>query len=194
MHNTISLNGTLTSLTPIIDPNLPQECKGLWEATGVLVQQALKKAYLDIIVESRGGEVAAELSYLILAGKAPMVRNKRTQVGRDFDLTAHNRALSLFGCLQHGIEGRLKVGFMSKPNDSNKMTQNIKIIDGTDDDIALVASMFERWSKNIALGDNTETGFGFIEGCWLVSKKNKNICSIEIDTKKGYRCVFHDNC
>lgn len=190
MNKTISIIGNINCQTTIIDPNLPDSCKDLWSATGLLVQQAMKKAYLAMTVESIGDDKASpELSYLILSGKAPVVRNKRKQVGRDNELTKHDRALSLFGCLQHDISGRLKVGFISKPDESNSMRHSMKIVDANDADVELLKEIIKKWSDNFVLGESTEVGFGAISAEWSISKGSDCNFLIKINEKDGYKCV-----
>lgn len=145
-----------------------------------------------MVVESiDGADITPELSYLILSGKAPVVRNKRRKVGRDDELTKHDRALSLFGCLQHDISGRLKVGFISKPDENNLMQHTMKIMNGDEADVALLKEIIRKWSENFVLGDSTEIGFGEISAEWSVGNGSGDNLLVKIDEKND--CKYVEN-
>lgn len=176
MKNTLVLKGIVKTETTIIDPYLPRSCKKQWLATGALVHEALRRSYLNMIERGLDGDnMPIDEAYLILAGKLPTLRQKRTEVGRNYLLAKHNNALSLFGSLSHGIEGRLKVGFISKPNKTGESSQTIRITDYTEDDLLLLISILNEWSNNAYLGENTELGFGGFEASWQVSLNNQDI-------------------
>lgn len=181
MKNTLLLKGVITTKTAIIDPNLPRSCKKHWIATGALVHEALKHSYLSMVERGlEGDSMPIDEAYLILAGKIPTLRQKRTQVGRNYLLAKHNNALSLFGSLSQGIEGRLKVGFISKADETGKSKQNIRIVDYTEADISLLISVLNEWSNNTHLGENTEIGFGEFEAYWQVFLNDSEIGFISL--------------
>lgn len=170
MKNTLLLKGIIKTETAIVDPNLPRGCKKHWCATGALVHEALKHSYLSMVERELGADsMPIDEAYLILAGKLPALRQKRTQVGRNHLLAKHNNALSLFGSLSQGIEGRLKVGFISKPDEAGDSRQNIRIVNCTEADLSLLINILNEWSNNAYLGENTELGFGQFEANWQVS-------------------------
>lgn len=176
MNNTLSLKGAVKLETAIIDPALPQNCKKRWVATGSLIHDALRHSYLKMISEATEGDsIPISEAYLILAGKLPVMRHKRTEIGRNHLLAKHDNALSLFGSLSQGIEGRLKVGFISTPDENGSCVQNIRITNCTEEDVLLLIKILDTWSHSLYLGENTEFGFGAIEIDWKVSINNAEI-------------------
>lgn len=184
MNKTLHFKGDIKTTTTIIDPNLPRALKRQWLATGALVHDALKNAYLNMVASSSvSGTVEVSEAYLILSGKAPVLRHKRTEVGRNHMLAKHDVALSLFGSHAHGIEGRLKVGFISKPDSDGHSRHTMKIIHATTEDLALMSDIVNEWAKNAFLGENTESGYGEVEAFWEVFMGDKLIG--EISLKQG---------
>ena len=181
MDNTLVFKGVVKLETAIIDPNLPQNCKKLWVATGSLIHDALKHSYLNMASEAlQGDPMPINEAYLILAGKLPVMRHKRTEIGRNQLLVKHNNALSLFGSLSQGIEGRLKVGFISAPDKEMNCAHTMRITNSTEQDLTLLLSIINKWSSSCYLGENTELRFGGLEAEWQVSKGDAYIGFISL--------------
>lgn len=169
MNKTLYFKGEIKTETTIVDPSLPRPLRKQFMATGALVREALKQAYLNMAVsDSTDDTISMNEAYLILSGKAPVLRHKRTEVGRHHLLAKHNVALSLFGSHAHGIDGRLKVGFISQPDENGNSQHSMQIINATTEDCALMSEIMNEWSKCCYLGEKTEMGFGAVEVFWNV--------------------------
>ncbi|MBO6225888.1 MAG: hypothetical protein J6N72_10680 [Psychrobacter sp.] len=181
MDNTLSLKGIIKPETVIIDPSLPKNCKNLWVGTGLLIHEALKHAYLKMTADALEGNcMPIDEAYLILAGKLPVVRQKRTEIGRNQLLAKHNTALSLFGSLSQGIEGRLKVGFIGIPNKEGECPHSMKIVRSAEKDLILLLAIINEWSNDCYLGKNTELGFGGLSAYWRVFKGDVDVGYISL--------------
>lgn len=184
MNDTLLFKGHAVINSPVIDKNLPTNCKTMWSASGALVHDSLRRAYLDMVVaETTDGEVSTDECYLMLAGRLPVVRNKRRVVGRNHLLTKHSLALDLFGCLAHSVDGRLKVGFLGLPDDMGKAHHSMRVVKSSDDDLSFIINILNEWAKNLYLGDNSESGYGDVSFEWFVSKGLSDIGFIKIDNK-----------
>ena len=179
MNKTLYFKGKIKTDTAIIDPNLPKGLKKQWVATGALVRDALKHAYLNMVVKNTPEKLLSlDEAYLILSGKMPIMRQKRVQVGSNYLLAKHDTALGLFGSHSHGIEGRLKVGFISCPDEEGFCLHSMQIVHATSEDVHLILSIINEWSKGCYLGEKTELGYGRIQIKWDLTMNNEFIGNI----------------
>lgn len=173
--------GVIKLDTPIIDPSLPRNCQKRWAATGLLIHDSLRHSYLDMVSEATEDScVPINEAYLILAGRLPVVRNKRTEIGRNHLLSKHNNALGLFGSLAHGVEGRLKVGFLAVADSEGNSAHTMRIINSSKDDLEMMVAIINQWSKACFLGEQSGVGFGSIMGDWQVIEDGVNIGYISL--------------
>lgn len=175
------LNGYIDIKTHISDPNLPKGCKRNWVATGALIHNTLRTAYLNMIVAAiPSSSLSLDEAFLILSGKKPFVKNKRIEVGKHHQLCRHSKVLKLFGSLSHNIEGALKVGFIHKADETGYHPHTMRLNKVSEEEFELLLDIMRHWSGNLVLGDNSEVGFGEFSASWQVECNDEHIGVIKL--------------